>query len=97
MDLTIKIFSCLYTLFLFLKSNLVPSPQAVGDGQQVAALDERLPAEQWLLPGVQLLRLLQPLPPGGGLVDPLGANCQRVGGCAQEEGEAAQGEAETMV
>jgi len=69
-----------------------PSPQVAGDGQQVAALHERLQAKQRLLPGVQLLCLLQPLAPGGGLVDPVGANRQRVGGGAQEEGEAAQGE-----
>lgn len=65
------------------------SLQAVGDRQQVPALNERLQEKQRLLPGVQLLRLLQPLPPGGGLVDPLGTDRQWVGGGAQEEGEAA--------
>lgn len=68
---------------------LLPLPQAAGDGQQVTALYEWLQAKQWLLPGVQLLGLLQPLSPGGGLMDPVGTNRQRVGGGAQEEGEAA--------
>lgn len=70
-------------------SYLLPPLQAAGDRQQVAALHEWLQTKQWLLPGVQLLRLLQPVPPGGGLVDPVGTNRQRVGGGAQEEGEAA--------
>ncbi len=63
--------------------------QAAGDRQQVAALHERLQEKQRLLPGVQLLRLLQPLAPGGGHMDPVGSNRQWVGGGAQEEGEAA--------
>lgn len=50
--------------------------QAPRDGQQVAALHERLQEKQRLLPGVQLLRLLQPVPPGGGLVDPVGTDRQ---------------------
>lgn len=70
--------------------------QAPRDGQQVAALHERLQEKQRLLPGVQLLRLLQPVPPGGGLVDPVGTDRQWVGRCAQEEGEAAQGGAHVM-
>lgn len=68
---------------------LSPSLKATGDRQQVAALHEWLQAKQWLIPGVQFLRLIQPLPPGGGLMDLVGANCQWMGGCAQEEREAA--------
>lgn len=68
---------------------LLSSLQAAGDRQQVAAFHEWLQAKQWLLPGVQLLRLLQPLPPGGGFLDPMGTNRQWVGRGAQKEGEAA--------
>lgn len=70
-------------------SYLLPWLQAAGDRQQVATLHEWLETKQWLLAGVQLLRLLQPVPPGGGLVDPVGTNRQWVGRGAQEEGEAA--------
>ena len=74
-------------LFLFLSvlncvnsvnttSYLLPSLQAAGDGQQVTALHEWLQAKQWLLPGVQLLCLLQPVSPGGGHLDPVGTNRQ---------------------
>lgn len=66
--------------------------QASGDRQQVSALYEWLQAQQWFLLSVQLLRLLQPFPPGGGLMDPVGTNRQWVGRGAQEEGEAAEGE-----
>lgn len=78
--------------------SLVKSPltlsllQASGDRQQISALHEWLQAQQWFLLGVQLLRLLQPFPPGGGLMDPVGTNRQWVGRGAQEEGEAAEGE-----
>lgn len=57
-------------------SRLSPSLKATGDRQQVAALHEWLQAKQWLIPGVQFLCLIQPLPPGGGLMDLVGANCQ---------------------
>ena len=66
--------------------------QASGDRQQVSALYEWLQAKQWLLLSVQFLCLLQPLPPGRGLLDPVGTNCQRVGRGAQKEREAAEGE-----
>jgi len=66
-------------------------PQAVGGRLQVHALDERLAEEQRLLAGVQLLGLLQPVPPGGGHLDPLGTHRQRVGGVETQEGQTAQG------
>lgn len=62
--------------------SLVTSPltrsllQASGDRQQVSALHEWLQAQQWFLLGVQLLRLLQPVPPRGGLMDSVGKNRQ---------------------
>lgn len=55
---------------------LLTQLQASGDGQQVTALNEWLPEKQWLLPGVQFLRLIQPFPLGGGLMDPVGSDCQ---------------------
>ena len=67
------------------------SAQAPGSRLQVDALHERLPAEQRLLAGVQLLGLLQPEPPGGGHVDPVGPDRQRVGRVEAQEREAAQG------
>lgn len=64
--------------------------QVAGDGQQVPPLGEWLPAEQWLVAGVQLLGFLELVPPGGGLMDPLGTHRQRLGRGPQEEGEAAE-------
>lgn len=61
---------------VFVCMKVFSSRQAAGDRQQVAALHEWFQAKQWLLPGVQLLCLLQPFPPGGGLVDSLGTNRQ---------------------
>lgn len=66
-------------------------PQAAGGRLQVDALHERLAEEQRLLVGVQLFGLLQPQPPGGGHLDPLGPHRQRVGRVEEEEGEAAEG------
>lgn len=64
------------------------SLQAAGDRQQVPALYEWFQAKQWFLLGVQLLCLVQPLPLGGGHMDPVGTNRQRVGRGAQEKREA---------
>ncbi|KAM9491514.1 EVI5-like protein isoform 2-T3 [Salvelinus alpinus] len=65
--------------------------QTSGGGLQVDAVDERLAAEQRLVPGVQLLCLVQPVPPGGGHLDPVGTYRQRVGRMETQEGQAAQG------
>lgn len=66
--------------------------QVAGGRFKVHAVDERLEAQQWLLPGVQLLRLLQPVAPGGGHLDPVGTHRQRVGRVATQEGQTSEGE-----
>lgn len=65
--------------------------QVAGGRFQVDALDERFPAQQRLLAGVQLLGLLQPVTPGGGHLDPVGTHRQRVGGVETQEGQTPKG------
>ena len=64
--------------------------QVAGGGLKVHAFYERFSAEQRFLAGVQLLGLVQPVPPGGGHLDPVGTHRQRLGGGPQEEGKTAE-------